>query len=155
MKFLLVNDGKKSLFGNGGSAQNSTHIENGMVYGLRSKNIPNGLNIESINSNTSVITCLANDVGYDFIFSEQLISKAQKNDLLIVLSGSGNSKNILNALKTAKKLDLKTFSLLGFDGGDAIKISEKNIHIKSYNMQVVEDVHMIIFHLITRFLSSK
>ena len=73
------NDGKKIFIcGNGGSASNSTHIENDMVYGLRSKNIPNGLNIESLNSNTSVITCLANDVGYDFIFQNSSYQKHKK-----------------------------------------------------------------------------
>ena len=94
----------KTVFicGNGGSAANANHIANDLSIAAV-RNSKRGLKVESLGSNLAVITCIANDYGYEKIFSEQLKNKASKDDLLLVLSGSGNSKNILNAIKQAKK----------------------------------------------------
>lgn len=141
---------KKRIFicGNGGSAANANHIEIDMlnikVNGL------NGFDIQSLNSNSPVITCIANDHGYHNIFSKQIEAKSKKNDLLILLSGSGNSSNIINAINFANSLELMTFGIFGFEGGEAIKLVKNKIHIPSNDMQICEDIQMIIFHHISQ-----
>tara|TARA_Y100000591_G_C21717160_1_gene636727 strand:+ start:175 stop:729 length:555 start_codon:yes stop_codon:yes gene_type:complete len=129
------------LCGNGGSASNANHIANDFLYGL-SRKLKIGLNVESLSSNVAVITCLANDIGYENIYSEQIRNKGKKGDLLIVLSGSGNSKNILKVLKVANNLKMKTFAILGYDGGKAKKIAKYPVHIPVNDMQVSEDLQM-------------
>ena len=114
---------KKTIYicGNGGSAGNANHIANDLIFAAGKKN-KKGLKVESLASNPAILTCLANDIGYENIFSEQLKVKGAKGDLLILLSGSGNSKNIINAVKMAKKLDILTFAILGFNGGKCKKL---------------------------------
>lgn len=134
------------LCGNGGSAANANHIANDLlcVVGTSSKK---GILVESLCSNAAVITCIANDRGYENIFSDQIKAKGKKNDLLICLSGSGNSENIIQALKIAKKKRIDTFSILGFDGGRCKKISNNFINYEVNDMQVSEDIQMIIFNI--------
>jgi len=141
------------LIGNGGSGSNANHIANDFLYGAGITN-EKGIKVESLVSNSAVLSCLANDVGYESIFSEQLKVKASKNDLLIALSGSGNSPNIIKALNEAKKINMKTFAILGFDGGEAKKIVNNFIHFPLNDMQVVEDLQMFIFHLCSKWLSK-
>lgn len=141
------------IIGNGGSGANALHIANDFLYGSGIAN-KKGINVEALVSNSSVITCLANDVGYDSIFSEQIKVKAKKNDLLIILSGSGNSKNILKAIKIAKKMEVFTFGVIGFDGGEAKKILDDFIHYEIDDMQVVEDLQMFTFHICSKYFSN-
>ena len=145
---------KKNFFicGNGGSGANAIHIANDFLYGAGISN-KKGLKVEALTSNSAVLTCLANDIGYDKVFSEQIKVKGEKNDLLLVLSGSGNSKNIINALKEAKKLKLRTFAILGFNGGKCIKLADNSIHIKINDMQICEDFQMILLNMIMKELS--
>ena len=102
---------KKNLFicGNGGSAANAIHLANDFLFTKLSKK--KMLNVEALTSNNSVLTCLANDLGYPFVFSKQLEMKGNKNDMLLILSGSGNSKNLIEAIKIAKKLKMKVFGI--------------------------------------------
>ncbi|MDA9610656.1 SIS domain-containing protein, partial [Alphaproteobacteria bacterium] len=141
------------ICGNGGSGANAIHIENDLTYAA-SRSSKRGLNINCLNSNSSVLTCLGNDTNFRYIFSKQLESKAKKNDLLIILSGSGNSQNIVESIKVAKKNNLDTFGIIGFDGGKVKKIVHNYIHIPSFNMQICEDIQMNIFHIITDQLSK-
>jgi len=141
LKKSLKKRNKVFLCGNGGSAANSNHIANDFLYGVSSK-LKIGLNVESLSANVAVITCLANDIGYENIYSEQLKNKAQQGDLLIVLSGSGNSKNIVNAINYGNKIKMKTFAILGYDGGKSKKIVKYPIHCKVNDMQVCEDIQM-------------
>ena len=108
---------KKNIFicGNGGSAANAMHIANDLIYGA-GVNKDKGLKVEALSSNSAVLTCLANDIGYENIFLEQLKVKASKGDILIVLSGSGNSQNVINALNFAKKNKIKSFLILVYSG---------------------------------------
>ena len=101
------------------------------------------------------MTCLANDIGYDKIFSEQIKSKGSKGDLLIVLSGSGNSKNIISAIKEAHKLKMNTFGILGFNGGKCKKILNNFINYKINDMQISEDLQMIIMNICVKSLMKK
>ena len=139
------------LCGNGGSAGNAIHIANDFIYGA-GVNYGKGLNIEALTSNSSVITCLANDIGYENIFSEQLKAKGKENDVLIALSGSGNSKNILNAIKIAHELKIKTFAILGYSGGECKKIVQNPIHIQIDDMQISEDLQLIVGHMCMKWL---
>ena len=120
---------KKQVFvcGNGGSGSNANHIANDLIYGI-SKQKGRGIRCHSLSSNTSTLLCLANDEGYENIFSFQLAALADAGDVLIVLSGSGNSKNIINVLQTAKEMKVQSFAILGYDGGKAKSLSETVIH---------------------------
>ena len=100
----------------------------------------------SLNSNSALNTAIANDISYDNIFSKQLEFKAQKGDLLIVISASGNSKNILKALEFAKNNELTTFGLFG-DEGKGEKLTDNCFLVKSKNVQIIEDIHTIFMHL--------
>tara|TARA_Y100001968_G_C19279231_1_gene678349 strand:- start:151 stop:759 length:609 start_codon:yes stop_codon:yes gene_type:complete len=151
-------DGRKIfLCGNGGSAGNAIHIANDLIYGAGACGgdpILPGLRIESLPANSAVITCLGNDIGYENIFSYQLKVKAEKNDILIVLSGSGNSKNIINALTTSKSLGMKSFALLAYDGGACKNLADKPIHFETFDMQIAEDAQLIVGHFCMKWLSS-
>ena len=142
------------LCGNGGSAANAIHVANDMTFGAGKKN-GKGIKIEALPANAAVLTCLANDLGYEDIFSEQLRVKGKKDDLLIILSGSGNSKNVIKAIEVAKKIKMKTFAILGFDGGECKKITDDFIHLKINDMQIAEDFQLIVSHMCMQWLSEK
>ncbi len=142
------------ICGNGGSAGNANHIANDLIFAAGKKN-KSGLKVESLASNPSIITCLANDIGYENIFSEQIKVKGTKGDLLIALSGSGNSKNIINAIRTAKKKNLYTFAILGFNGGKCKKIVNNYVHYKINDMQISEDMQMIVLNMCIQELMKK
>ncbi len=168
--YLLSNDLKKCwengnnvfICGNGGSAGNAMHIANDFHYGVgcadkykgNKEKIKPGLRMLALPSNPSIITCLANDIGYDNIYSHQLKVLGKKDDILIVLSGSGNSKNVVNALLQAKKLNIKSYSVLAFDGGKCKDISDNSIHFKISDMQIAEDTQLIVFHICMQWLSK-
>ena len=134
------------ICGNGGSAANSNHIANDLLC-VANKRAKKGIRIESLTANSAIITCIANDRGYQNIFSEQIEIKGKKKDLIIFLSGSGNSKNILKGINTAKKKGMYTFSILGFNGGKCKKVSHEFINYKINDMQISEDIQMIIFNI--------
>jgi D-sedoheptulose 7-phosphate isomerase len=98
------------------------------------------------------LTCLGNDIGFENIFSHQLETLAETGDLFLVFSGSGNSPNILNALKSAKTIGVTSVALLGYDGGKAKALADLAIHFPIHDMQVVEDLHMIVGHLLMKVL---
>ena len=139
------------IIGNGGSGGNANHIANDYLYPI-SKKRGVGLKVHSLCANASTLLCIANDEGYENIFSYQLEVLASAGDLLIALSGSGNSKNIINALTSAKKLEMKSFSILGFDGGKAKMMSDDCLHFETQNMQIAEDAQMICLHMICQNL---
>ena len=156
--FLRCWESGKNVFicGNGGSAANAIHIANDLHYGAGacgSSPSIKGLKVEALTSNSAVITCLGNDIGYENIFSHQLINKASKDDLLIVLSGSGNSQNIINALLTAKKIGVYSFAILGFNGGKCLNYADSPIHFLIDDMQIAEDTQLIVGHLCMQWLT--
>lgn len=141
------------LVGNGGSGGNAIHIANDFIYGARSK-AGKGLKIHALLANSSVITCLGNDIGYDKIFSFQLQTLANKGDVLLALTGSGNSPNILESVKVANDLGLRTHAIVGYDGGLVSKMAKNVIHTKISDMQIAEDCQLILLHLIMQNFSS-
>lgn len=139
------------LCGNGGSAANANHFATDLLFGLN-KNLGSSWRVFALSSNPSLLTCLGNDIGYEKIFSKQLESCGRAFDLLIVYSGSGNSANILNALKTARKLKMRSIAFVGFEGGKAKKLADFCLHFPVHDMQISEDLHMITSHLLLRLL---
>jgi D-sedoheptulose 7-phosphate isomerase len=152
--FEVSSNGNRIFFiGNGGSAANAEHISNDFTYGIN-KMYGKGLNVHALSSNSSILTCLANDIGYDNIYSHQLSVYGQSGDLLVCFSGSGNSQNIVNALKAARDKGISSIGILGYDGGNAAVLSDTVIHINSFDMQVCEDMQLIIGHYVMKYLSE-
>lgn len=139
------------LCGNGGSAGNAVHLANDFMYGV-AKRLGQGLRVHALPANSSVLTCLANDVGYDSIFAHQLGVLARAGDLLIVLSGSGNSPNILRALDTARSLGVRSYAILGYSGGAALHSADVPIHFPVDDMQIAEDVQLVVGHMAMQYL---
>ena len=149
----------KNVFicGNGGSAANAIHLANDFHYGAgacgQSPQIK-GLKVEALTSNPAVLTCLGNDIGYENIFSHQLNNKSSEGDIIIVLSGSGNSQNIINVLEMAKKNKVFSYAILGFDGGKCMQHANLAIHFEIDDMQIAEDTQLITGHLCMQWLSQ-
>jgi len=146
-------DTKKTIYlcGNGGSAGNAIHLANDFIYGAGlTRGI--GLRIESLAANPAVLTCLANDIGYEEVYAEQLRVKANSGDVLLVFSGSGNSPNIVRALEMGNKLGMETFAILGFSGGKCKDIAKHPLHFAIDDMQIAEDLQLIIGHMIMQWL---
>lgn len=146
---------KRQVFfcGNGGSAGNSIHLANDFLYGI-AKKTGRGLKVQALSSNPAILTCLANDVGYDSIFSEQLAVQAQAGDLLIALSGSGNSPNIVRVIEQAKSMGVKSYAILGFAGGRCKELADVPIHFPVNDMQIAEDMQLIIGHMMMQWLHA-
>jgi len=156
---LSVWRNKQQVFicGNGGSAANAIHLANDFQYGIGNCGPPPkhlGLRVEALCANQGIITCLANDTGYENIYSNQLQVKANPNDLLIVLSGSGKSSNVINAIKTARLMGLKSYAILAYNGGECKKLADHSIHFPIDDMQIAEDTQLIISHMCMQWLSS-
>ena len=139
------------LAGNGGSGGNAIHLANDFIYPI-SKQYGAGLKCHALSANAPVLTCLANDEGYEKIFSMQLAVMAQPGDVLIVFSGSGNSPNILNALIEARRIGVKSFAVLGFSGGRAKELADHPIHFAIDDMQISEDMQSIVGHMVMQYL---
>ena len=139
------------LCGNGGSAGNAIHLANDFIYGI-AKRTGGGMKAVALSANPAVVTCLANDVGYEYIYSEQLAVLARAGDLLIALSGSGNSPNIIAALARARTMDVKSFAILGYSGGTAKSLADVAIHFPVDDMQIAEDLQLVVGHMIMQWL---
>jgi D-sedoheptulose 7-phosphate isomerase len=135
------------LCGNGGSAATASHMANDLGKGAscgRSKRFK----VIALTDNLSWITALANDISYAAIFSEQLRNQGGPEDVLIAISGSGNSQNVLNAAATARELGMKTVGLIGFGGGKLAAAVDLPLVVDSHHMGRVEDLHMVVLHMI-------
>lgn len=146
------NNGKIYLIGNGGSAVTASHWACDLNKGTLSRFYDTSqkrLKVISLTDNIAVITALANDITYDEIFSQQLRNLIQSKDMLIIMTGSGKSRNVINAIDVAKKNGAFVFSLLGFDGGEVLNLSDESILVESNNYGVIEDIHLTIGHIVT------
>lgn len=139
------------ICGNGGSASTASHfacdINKGVSFGKDKR-----FRIICLNDNISTIMAYANDISYDDIFVEQLKNFLKKDDLLIGVSASGNSVNVLKAVEYANNAGGKTFGICGFGGGRLKDVSHKSIIVQSSDMQKVEDLHLIVFHCAMQYL---
>lgn len=148
-------ENKRRLFlcGNGGSAGNAIHLANDFLYGVAKKH-GGGVDVHALTANAAVLTCLGNDLGYENIFSEQLAVQGRSGDILIVLSGSGNSPNIVKVLEQARESGVKSYALLGFDGGKSKTLADIAIHFAINDMQIAEDLQLIVGHMLMQHLQS-
>ena len=137
------------VIGNGGSAANASHICEDLGKGtLHDFDRQKRLKIMSLTDNTPYILAWANDEGYHRIFIEQLKNLAEHDSILLAISGSGNSRNILEAVDYANQAGLKTVAISGYDGGQLLQKAQYALHVPSFNMGMVESVHLLIFHYI-------
>ena len=139
--------------GNGGSASLADHFTCDFI---KQANNQTNLNVKSISltSNFSLISAIANDISYDKIFSFQVEKLCKKNDVLFLFSVSGNSLNIVEAIKSAKKIGVKTVSFTAFDGGKISKMSDFNINFPISNFGIAEDCHISIMHFLSQYLRN-
>ncbi|MFA4983922.1 MAG: D-sedoheptulose 7-phosphate isomerase [Candidatus Omnitrophota bacterium] len=142
----LRKNGKVIIFGNGGSASDSQHIAAELVG--RFKKERQGLPAVAITSNTSILTALANDYGYEAVFSRQIEALAGKNDLAIGISTSGKAKNVAAAIKQASKMGLKTAVLTGSNGAELAKLADAALIIPSSSTPRIQEAHITIAHII-------
>lgn len=144
------------IFGNGGSASTAEHFETDLSF-ARSIDLQVKIKASSLTSNSALISAIANDLGYENIFSHQLQRKAVKGDLCLMISASGNSQNLIRAAKIAKQMGLQTVGLLGFDGGELAKQVDFSIIVETEigKYGPVEDVHLAICHAISENLLTK
>ena len=141
------------LCGNGGSGGNAIHLANDLIFGAGGGAGGVGLRAEALPANAAVLTCLANDLGYDEVFAAQLRTKGRPGDLLVVLSGSGESPNVVRALETAAQLGMQTAAIVGFSGGRCAALADIVIHFDLADMQVAEDLQMVVGHMVVRWLA--
>ena len=135
------------VFGNGGSASTASHMANDFNKGI-SEYTEKKFRVQCLNDNVATVLAVANDIGYDDIFSFQLKNKVKAKDLINGISGSGNSENVIRALAYAKEQGAVTMAVVGFHGGKAAEIADIVFHVPLCNMQIVEDVHMILNHMV-------
>lgn len=147
--FAKARDEERTIFvcGNGGSAATASHIAcdivKGASYGRNSR-----FRIMALSEQVPTMTAYANDVGYDAVFAEHLRNFAKPDDVLMTLSGSGNSPNIVRALETANELGCYSVALTGRDGGKAAPLADLNVHVADDHMGRIEDGHMVICHML-------
>jgi len=146
------------VIGNGGSAATASHMMNDLNKGTlgHKGDAPwKRFRVIALTDNVSLMTAWANDTDYDHIFSEQLKNLAQPGDLLIAISASGNSPNIVVAVETAKTMGLKVVGLAGFGGGKLAKLADVAFVVPSEDYGPIEDVHMILDHMLTAYFYEK
>tara|TARA_B100001173_G_C15698821_1_gene425168 strand:- start:21 stop:587 length:567 start_codon:yes stop_codon:yes gene_type:complete len=149
----LKNEGKVLLFGNGGSASDAQHIAAELVG--RYKMERSGLAAIALTTDTSVITSIGNDFGYNNIFRRQVEAIANKGDILIGISTSGKSDNVINALKLAKKINCTPIGMSGRNGGEMNKICKINLVISSEDTARIQEMHILIGHIICNLIDQE
>lgn len=135
------------IFGNGGSSATASHYQNDFNKGI-SEYVDTKFNFTCLNDNVATLMAIANDIGFGEVFRFQMINKLEEGDLIIAISGSGNSVNVINAVEYAKEQGNKIIGMTGYDGGKLKQLSDVSLHVDVMSMQVTEDVHMIFDHLI-------
>ena len=153
---LKARESGKTVFfvGNGGSAATSSHFANDLSIGTRQQEKP--FKVFSLVDNVATLSAIGNDYGYDQIFAQQLRVYGQKGDLLVGISASGNSPNLLRAFEVGRELGLMTVSITAFDGGKLKKIADHSVHVPTNAGEYgpAEDAHLILDHLITHYFQS-
>jgi D-sedoheptulose 7-phosphate isomerase len=145
----LKNENTIFWCGNGGSAAESSHLAVELIG--RFKNNRRSLPSLSLNADTSAITCIANDFGYNEIFARQLEGLGKKGDVLVVLSTSGKSQNILEVLQKAKEVGITSIALLGNGGGQAVGISDYAIVVESEETARIQEIHLLLGHTLCEY----
>ncbi|MBI4981668.1 MAG: D-sedoheptulose 7-phosphate isomerase [Candidatus Omnitrophica bacterium] len=149
----LKKGGKVILFGNGGSASDAQHIAAEFIG--RFKKDRSALAAISLTVNTSVLTSLANDYGYEVVFSKQIEALGKKNDIAIGISTSGKAKNVNLGLRQAKKMGLKTIVFTGCDGGEAAKLADLAFIVPSSVTARIQEAHIIVGHIVCELVEQE
>ena len=134
------------IFGNGGSSSTASHFENDFNKGV-SEPLKTKFRFRCLNDNVATLMAVANDMGFEEVFRYQLTDRIEPGDLVIAISGSGNSKNVINAVEYAKSCGNKIIGITGYDGGKLRQMCDVSLHVPVNSMQISEDVHMIFDHL--------
>ena len=144
---------RKQIFvmGNGGSAATASHFVCDLAKNTRREGWPN-FRVIGLTDNMAIFSALANDEGYQNVFAQQLESFVQPGDIVIGISASGNSSNVLGAIELANQVGARTIGFTGFDGGKLGGMVEINIHVDSHCIEHVEDIHLMLEHLICKAL---
>ena len=137
--------------GNGGSAAIANHLVCDCLKGVRNGSTL-APKVVSLSSNVELITAIANDIGVDEIFAHQVESLGEDGDLLIAISSSGSSPNIVAAMRAAKKRGMRVLAMTGFSGGEARSLADVSLHVDSHNYGVVEDVHQGLMHILAQYM---
>ncbi len=134
------------IFGNGGSSATAAHYQNDFNKGL-SENVDKKFHVCCLNNDLPTIMAIANDIAFEEVFRMQLKGRIKPGDIIIAISGSGNSKNIINAVEYAKEQGNRVIGLCGYSGGRLRELADVSVHVNIDNMQITEDIHMILDHL--------
>jgi len=137
--------------GNGGSAAIANHLQCDHLKAIRTKT-DLAPRVVSLSTNIELLTAIANDLAYEEVFAYQLQSQASAGDVLIAISSSGRSPNIVRALTWARDHGLRTIALTGFGGGDARTVAEVSIHVEASNYGIVEDLHQTVMHALAQYI---
>ena len=154
MKYKAKRYKQVFILGNGGSASTASHFVCDLGKNTRVPGIPN-FRVMGLTDNIALFSALANDEGYENVFAQQLANHLQPGDVVIGISTSGNSKNVVNAIQLANSGGAKTIGFTGFDSGELGSIVDVNLHVPSQSIEHVEDVHLVLEHLITKALREK
>lgn len=142
------------ILGNGGSASTASHFVCDLGKNTRVEGTPN-FRVMGLTDNMAMFSALANDEGYESVFAQQLANHIQPEDVVIGISTSGNSKNVIKAIELANEVGAKTIGFTGFDSGLLGSIVDINLHVTSDSIEHVEDIHLVLEHLITQALREK
>jgi D-sedoheptulose 7-phosphate isomerase len=142
------------IMGNGGSASTATHFVCDLAKNTRFEGLPPFRAI-GLTDNMALFSAYANDEGYENVFSQQLASLIKPGDVVIAISASGNSKNVINAIEEAQKYNVTTIGFTGFDGGRLGQMVNINIHVKSDIIEHVEDIHLMLEHMIVKAIKDQ
>jgi phosphoheptose isomerase len=137
--------------GNGGSASIANHMQCDHVKGIRTATDLSP-HVLSLSTNVELLTAIANDAGYENVFIHQLASQSEPGDVLVAVSSSGRSPNIVRALTWARDSGLRTIAITGFDGGTARAVAEVSVHVDCANYGIVEDLHQAIMHALAQYI---
>ena len=140
-------EGRIYVFGNGGSSATASHWQNDFNKGV-SEYVEKKFHFVCLNDNMPTVMAIANDIGFEEVFRFQLQGNLRDGDIVIAISGSGNSENVLRAVEYAREQGCKVIGLTGFDGGRLKGCSDISLHVPVMSMQIAEDVHMMMDHLI-------
>lgn len=145
------NGGMIYVCGNGGSASTASHMQNDFNKGI-SEYVDKKFNFYCLSDNVSTMMAVANDIGYEEVFRFPLINKITDKDLFIGISGSGNSKNVINAAEYAKECGAKVLGITGYSGGKLKEVADYRMHVDENDMQIAEDLHMTFDHMMMKIL---
>ena len=151
----IENDGKIILCGNGGSAADAQHLAAEMLVRLRPMYNREGVAAITLAQDTSTITACGNDFGYEMLYERTLRSLGRQEDCLIGISTSGNSKNIILAMKAAKELNIKVFGFLGCGGGEALKYCDEAFVVPSNDTGRIQEAHITAGHALMEYIEDK